>query len=106
MLCRWRSAYSWDTCSGPKTSRLRREEEGQRRDDVDAAEHRALEPVGPAVEGDEAGYHDRLRDVGDGGGGSEEQYKGGRASERRVTLAGRHATLGAAEVEEQVEDVE
>jgi hypothetical protein len=35
-----------------------REEKGDRGDDVDAAEHRTLEPVGLAVEGDEAGYDD------------------------------------------------
>jgi hypothetical protein len=38
---------------------LRGEEERQRGDDVDAAEHRALQPVGLAVEGDEPGYEDR-----------------------------------------------
>ena len=38
---------------------LRGEEERQRGDDVDTAEHRALKPVGLAVEGDEPGYEDR-----------------------------------------------
>src|SRR3712207_2278527 len=48
---------------------------------------------------------ERLGDEGDGGGGSEEQNEGGHASERRVPLAGGDATLGAAEVKEQVQDV-
>src|SRR3712207_5309491 len=52
------------------------------------------------------GPDERLGDVGDSHRGPYEQRQGGCSSERRVSLPGRDAALGAAEVEEQVQDVE
>ena len=66
--------------SAPKQARapeayLRRKEEGQGGDDVDAAQHRAFEPVGFAVEGDESRY-DHCGPEGGEFEGSEDQAQG------------------------------
>jgi hypothetical protein len=58
--------------------------------------------LGQRLDGPDEG----LGDVGDGGGGAEEHHERGRSSERRVSLSGRDAALWAAEVEDQVKDVE
>jgi hypothetical protein len=46
------------------------------------------------------GPYERLGGEGDGAGRGEEHHERGRSSERCVSLPGRHAALGAAEVEE------
>src|SRR5215204_4245394 len=66
-------------CPKPETS-LWREEERQGGNDVDTAEHRAFQPVGLAVEGDEACYYH--------GGPEGAELQGGEVQVQRVAEQG------------------